>query len=238
MNLLRKLWLKGKIEFNFYMVHKWGLKKMPGKLEVPKYALKKYLPKDPVIIDCGAHIGSDSVELSRIFPNAQIHSFEPVPHLYEKLKWNTRRRSNITCYPYALSNSNGTATMYVSSGSSDASSSLLAPTGHMDQHADVKFNDVINVQTFTLDSWAEKYNVKKVDFMWLDMQGFEYPMLQASAKIFPSVKAIHTEVNPTELYKDSVLYPQFKSWLESRGFKVKAEMPDSTDIANVLFAKA
>ena len=129
MNLLRKIWLKAKIEFNFYMIHKWGLKKLPSGLEVPKYELKKYLPKDPVIIDCGAHVGSDSVELSRIFPHAQIHSFEPVPHLYQKLKWNTRKRPNITCYPYALSNSNGVATMYVSSGGSDASKIIAKSPG-------------------------------------------------------------------------------------------------------------
>jgi len=237
MNLIKKVLLKSKIELDFLLAQKYGITKLPGGLELPKYKLKQYLPKDPVIVDCGAHIGSDSVELSRIFQKGQIHSFEPVPDLYERLKRNTRRRSNISCYQLALSDKNGEAEMFVSSGSSDASSSLLAPTGHMNQHPEVKFSDTVSVETITIDSWAEKNKVDRVDFLWLDMQGFEMQMLSASTKILPTVKAIHTEVNTKELYKNSVLYADFRKWLESKGFVVKAELPNSVEMCNVLFVR-
>ena len=237
MNLIGKARMKLKIELDFYLTQKYGLKKLPGGLELPKFKLKEYLPKDPVIVDCGAHIGSDSVELSRIFPKGNVHSFEPVPDLYDRLKRNTRRRPNVSCYQLALSDKNGKADMYVSSGTSDASSSLLAPTGHMNQHPEVTFNNKVSVETITIDSWAEKYNVDRVDFLWLDMQGFEMQMLSASTKILPTVKAIHTEVNTKELYKNSVLYADFRKWLESKGFVVKAELPNSVEMCNVLFVR-
>jgi hypothetical protein len=59
--------------------------------------------------------------------------------------------------------------------------------------------------------------------MWLDMQGSEYQMLKASTKILPTVQVILTEVSLRELYEGCPLYPQYKSWLESEGFKVVIE---------------
>ncbi|MEJ7676472.1 MAG: FkbM family methyltransferase [Segetibacter sp.] len=199
---------------------------------------KKIFTKNSVIVDCGAHVGADSVELSKIFPKGQVHSFEPIPSIFKRLHNNSKKRSNIYCYELALSNRNGVAEMFVSSGSSDASSSLLAPTGHLKDHPDVYFENSIEVKTQTLDTWAAKNNIEKVDFLWLDMQGFELPMLQASNKILSTVKAIHTEVSTRETYSNSVLYNDFRKWLESIGFKVIAEaIPAGTDMGNALFLR-
>jgi hypothetical protein len=129
--------------------------------------------------------------------------------------------------------------MYVSSGSSDASSSLLKPTGHKEDHPDVYFENHIEVSTLTLDDWAETNNIPKVDFLWLDMQGFEYQMMQASATILPMVRLIHTEVSLREAYGQSLIYADFKKRLESRGFSVVAEaIPEGTDMGNALFVKS
>jgi len=220
------------------MEQKWGLKKPSDPYSIPKHILRKYLPANPVIIDCGAHVGADSVELAKIFPKASVHSFEPVPTIYNHLKQNTRHYQNITCYQLALNDNNGIAKMYVSSGSSDASSSLLVPTGHLSEHPDIYFDNTIEAKTITLDSWASQNNIKQVDFLWLDMQGAEFNMLTASVDILPTVKAIHAEVSTRETYKGGVLYNDFKKWLEERGFVVSAEaIPSGADMGNVLFVR-
>lgn len=46
--------------------------------KISKKYLKKFLPQQPTIIDCGAHDGSDSVELASTI-GGNIYSFEPVP---------------------------------------------------------------------------------------------------------------------------------------------------------------
>ena len=238
MHIINKILLKLRIEKRFLLEQKWGIKKPSDPHTISKSILKRYLPKNPIIIDCGAHIGSDSIELAKIFTQGKIHSFEPVPALYKFLKFNSRKQSNIFCYELALSNTNGIAKMFVSSGTSDASSSLLKPTGHLVDHPNVHFDNGIEVKTQTLDTWAEKNNIDKVDFLWLDMQGFELQMLKASNKILHTIKALHTEVSIKETYADAVLYKEFRVWLEGLGFELIAEsILKGTDMGNALFVR-
>ena len=76
MNLLEKITLKLSIEKRFFLEQRMGWKTPDDRYNIPKFLLRKYLPADSVIIDCGACDGSDSMELARIFPRAAIHSFE------------------------------------------------------------------------------------------------------------------------------------------------------------------
>ncbi|MDH7464506.1 FkbM family methyltransferase [Chitinophagaceae bacterium 26-R-25] len=236
MNFFDKVFLKMKIESNFLLRQKWGLLNPMDSTVLPKYLLKKYIPRNAVIIDCGAHYGSDSVELARIFPKSEVHSFEAVPTLFNKLKNNTRKYKRIRCYNVALSNETiDNAKFYVSSGTSDGSSSLLEPKDHLNDHPDVHFNECIDVKTISLDDWAHQNNIKKIDFLWLDMQGFEMHMLQASKTILPTVKAIYTEVSLKETYKKAPLYDEFRNFLIQKGFTVAIEAIQNTDMGNVLF---
>lgn len=205
---------------------------------ISKVILKRYLPNNPVIIDCGAYDGSDSVELAKLFKMATIHSFEPVDTLYARLMKNTKSYNNIKCYPIALADSNGTRDFYISEGASDASSSLLEPMEHLKNHPDTFFMKKVTVTTNTLDSWAKENNIEKVDMLWLDMQGFELKMLRASDVILESVYVIHTEVSTNETYKDVSLYNDYRSFLETKGFRVQIEaIPNGWNMGNVLFVK-
>ena len=237
MNLFNKVILKLKIETRFLLEQKWGLVKAGNEI-IPKNKLRKFIPANAVIIDAGAHIGADSVELARMFPSATIHCFEPVPAIYSFLLHNTRRCSNIKCFDMALSNESGHAKMYVSAGGSDASSSLQKPADHLADHSDVTFEKEIQVRTKSLDDWARDNKISKVDFLWLDMQGHELEVLKASTLILPTIKAIHTEVSLKNTYENAPLYKDYKSWLESEGFHVEIEaIPDGADMGNVLFVK-
>lgn len=238
MNYFNKILLKLKIETRFLLEQKWGLKKPLDNFSISKSILKKYLPYNAVIIDCGAHIGADSVELAKIFPEGTIHSFEPIPEVFKQLKYNSRKFPNIKCYQIALSNVSGKALMNVSSGGSDASSSLLNPTGHLHDNPEVLFERTVEVTTLTLDDWAKQESVKAVDFLWLDMQGFEYQMLQASNEILPAVKAIHSEVSMRDTYENGVLYPFLKNWMKTLGLSVISEaIPPNVNMGNVLFVR-
>ena len=237
MNLLQKIILKLKIEFRFYTEQKFGIIK-PNRFNIPKYLLKKYLPANPVMVDCGAHIGEDSVELARLFPKGTVYSFEAVPDVFKKLKHTIRRFKNIVCYNIALSDKTGVSDIYVSSGSYDGSSSLLQPVKHLEDHPDVTFNEVLPVNTITLDEWASQNAIKKVDLLWLDMQGYEYYMLKGSSAIFPQVDVIHTEVSTRETYSNVIRYEEIKEWLEQKGFgEVYKALPEGADMGNVLFVR-
>lgn len=236
--LLSKITLKLKIEWNFLLIHRLGWKRPSADDVIPKYQLKKILPANPTIIDCGAHIGADSIELARIFPDSKVYAFEPVPEVYHSLQHNVRKYKNIFTYQLALSNRNGTSKMYISSGDSDASSSLNKPVDHLADHPGVEFNNELEVKTRSLDQWAKENNIQSIDFLWLDMQGHELEMLKASVIILPRVKVIHTEVSVRESYAGVTTYQAYKEWLIAAGFVLyKEAVPANYDMGNALFVR-
>ena len=81
----------------------------------------------------------------------------------------------------------------------------------------------------------DKEAIDHVDFLWLDMQGHELAVLKASPRMLNSARAIHTEVSLKETYRGVPLYPEFRHWMENKGFKVVREALPWPDMGNVLF---
>lgn len=210
---------------------------IPLKGVVPKSVIAQHLPKKPVIVEAGAHVGLDTEELAKYFPDATIYAFEPVPDLYLQLVERTRSYKNIHCFPLAFSAQPGEAVMYVSSGVSDGSSSLLPPKDHLIDHPDVVFNETIQVQCTTMDDWAEANHIEKVDLLWLDMQGHELNALKSGLAVLEKAHTIYTEVNLKEVYEGAPLYSELRNWLEARNFKVVVEDIPWEDGGNVLFVR-
>lgn len=197
-----------------------------------------FLPENAVVLEAGAHVGSDTIEMAVLWPKATIYAFEPVPEIFNDLVQNTAYFPNVHRYPVALSDKSGRATFYVSSGDSDQAGSLLKPNDHLKYHPGVLFTKTIEVDCVNLDEWAQKNNVDHIDFMWLDMQGAELMVLKAAPKILRTVKMIVTEVNFYETYAGCPLYPEVKKWFESQGFIVATEVSSIyVDFGDVLFVR-
>jgi FkbM family methyltransferase len=204
---------------------------------VPKSFIKKFLPRNPIVVEAGAHIGSDTVEMAKLLPKGTIHAFEPVPSLYEQLEQNTYKLNNVRRYRLGLADYVGTANLFLSSGTSDASSSLLFPKEHLIEHPEVFFQEQINISVTTLDHWAHELGIQKVDLLWLDLQGYEFAVLKASPILLATVRVIYTEVNLKELYEGCPLYPEFRQWLKTQGFRIERQELAWEDAGNVLFVR-
>jgi len=204
---------------------------------IDKKYIAKFLPKNPIIVEAGAHVGLDTIEMAKIWPESKIYAFEPVLEIFNQLKKNTSKYSNITCIKLGLSNKTGVGKMFVSSGASDGSSSLLEPKEHLVIHPNVKFEKSSTISIISLDDWVKKNNIKKIDFLWLDLQGMEYSVLKKSKNLLKSTKVIVTEVSLVENYSNGVLYPKLKSFLLKNWFKIEKEEILWEDGGNVLFIK-
>jgi 2-O-methyltransferase len=204
--------------------------------EISKRYIGQFIPPNPVIIDAGAHAGEDSIEMARLWPRASVHAFEPVPALFAKMRRKARRYPNIRCYQLALGDRDDEMDMFISTGQ-DASSSLLKPKELLNEHPEITFDQQCRVRVTTIDKWAKNNGIDHVDFMWLDMQGYEMRALQGAAKILEKVAAIHTEVNLKETYSGASLYDDLRVWLENRGFSVDREQIPYEKQGNVLFVR-
>jgi FkbM family methyltransferase len=188
--------------------------------------LSQFLPENPVIIEAGAYDGRESCMLAQFWRKGHVHSFEPVSELYRKVAAITSRYPNITSYQLALGSETGSKTLFLSSEpgntkSVSMSSSLYPPKDHL-LYSTMIFHGKEVVNSITLDDWAKKNGIEKVDLLWLDMQGFELPALKAGTKVLSNVSVIIIELEFVEAYEGQPLYREVKSWLESQGFVLVA----------------
>jgi 2-O-methyltransferase len=196
-----------------------------------------HLPAAPVIVEAGAHVGSDTRAMARRWRSAKVHAFEPVPELFELLEQNVGSLAGVQCYPLALGAVTGEVPMWLSSGASDGSSSLRAPKTHLTSHPDVLFEAVATVRSVTLDDWSNEHGILP-DLLWLDLQGAELDALRGGESVLEHVRLIHTEVSVIEEYEGGALYSELRSWLGQRGFEVLVEaVPADAPQGNVLFGR-
>lgn len=206
--------------------------------------IKSYLPPNPVIIEAGANNGTDSLQMATVWPEGHLYCFEPVPEIFYFLRKNTRSYKNIQCYQKALSDFTGYTTFYLSSyvnndsiGPISGSGSLLPPKEHLKYDPNIYFPSTTEVETITLDEWSKHEGINHIDFLWLDMQGYELNMLKAS-ELIKNARVIYTEVIFVEAYKGQYLYEDVKIWMEANGFElIGNDFTKNAWFGNALFLK-
>jgi hypothetical protein len=79
-------------------------------------------------------------------------------------------------------------------------------------------------------------NIPQVDFMRLDMQGFELEALKGSLATLRRTSAVQLEVSNVQLYQGAPLYPEVEEWMHHQGFRpaIKAVFRVA---GNVLFVR-
>ena len=182
----------------------------------PLELIRSFLPPNPIIVEAGAHFGEDTQIFASKWPSGLIYAFEPFPDSYQKLRKKVRLYSNVVTYQMALSNQTGSALFFYSL-KHPGCSSLISPTSRKAKSIPFEKNPII-VSTITLDDLAQLCGIDHIDFVWLDVEGFELPILQASKTIFKTVKVIFLEVNYIALHEKMPLADEVVDWLKSQGF--------------------
>ena len=123
-----------------------------------------FVKEGMVVADIGANVGYFTRFLSKkVGATGSIHSFEPIPGTFDMLQdtISLNHLENITAVNKAVSNSNGTVTMYLSHTHYMAS---IDSGWASDEGGNLK------VESVTLDSYFEKLG-KYPDFIKMDIEG-------------------------------------------------------------------
>lgn len=199
--------------------------------------LSEYLPANPIIIEAGAFNGIDTKKMASFWPNSVIHAFEPVPEIFQQLVSETAGYPQIKKYPIALSNVTGVAKFYIAEHPKRPQAICQAGSLHKPKDrlkaSPITYPRTISVNTVTLADWAKEQAITSVDFMWLDMQGHELSVLQASLEFIRKTSLIYIEVNFIDAYENQPSYQEINTWMESQGFVAIAQ--DFNDKPNRFF---
>ncbi len=198
--------------------------------------LKKY--QFQTILDVGSNVGQFAEKIILNFPKAEIHCFEPLPDVYDKLKYNLRNKSNTHFYNYAIGASMGEMDMY--SNEYSPSSSLLEMTDLHKSNFDFAIkSETTKIQLRTLDGLFKNPVVGPI-LLKVDVQGYELSVLAGGDNVLKLCQAVIIETCFHRLYKDQPLFEDIYDYLTSRGFRYvgNIEQYESPDDNQILFADA
>jgi FkbM family methyltransferase len=191
---------------------------MAGVRVMDKRNFLNYVNDSVTVIEAGANKGYDTIGLSQVFKNGIVYGIEPIKHHFDELTKRTINCPNIKLFNFALHNKNGTAEMFVSSGKTIGSDTLLEPKEHLRLHPDIYFNDKQKTKTITLDRFVKDNNITGDIVCWFDMEGNEYNVLSASKTAINQIKLIYTEYSIVERYSGLCLFDDFSKFLLDKGF--------------------
>lgn len=137
-----------------------------GEYEEEDTLIDSFVNKNSVCFDIGANAGWFSLHLAQKIPGIQIHSFEPIPAVFNNFKRNLTLNGFQGIHPYNLgfSNEEGVQELHFSPSLTALSSfKQLFP----EQTSKVKCSFT------TLDNFVKNNNIRKIDFLKIDVEGAE-----------------------------------------------------------------
>ncbi len=165
------------------------------------------------IAHVGAHLGQE-VEIYKKYTEDFIYLFEPQKEVFKKLKENTINLNNVELFNFALGSENKMVELNKSSTNDGASSSILQPGLHKTLHEEIKFLEKEKVKLKRFDS----LDIEGVNFLTIDVQGFELEVLNGFGEMISKLDFIYTEINRDYVYKENVLIEDLDYKLEKEGF--------------------
>lgn len=172
----------------------------------------KQLRKDlvnGVIFDIGANVGDWSKFVIQEYCGIafKLYIFEPSVATFQQLRHNISESHNVFLYPIGFGDKKETLKIFYDYESQGSASILMK---------DAKFSEEITIET--IDSFCKEHDIVQIDFLKMDVQGYEYNILLGAKEMLESgsIKAIQFEFDEPNIenrifFKDfwNMLHPKY-----------------------------
>jgi len=142
--------------------------------------LRTRLPHGGIFFDVGGFRGITTQFFAKYAD--QVHTFEPMPENVQSIKQvlNVRKISNVSVHQIALSNKQDTSDFHIYEIKGHNSLGKVQTFS--------KYSHTIKVPTATLDVFAEEHSIEHIDFLKIDVEGFELEVLQGAQRLLAEGK--------------------------------------------------
>lgn len=171
------------------------------------------------IVDVGASGGIDP-KWAKFTSAYRGILFEPDPREYETLK--SKSGKHLIVLNSALSDSVNTVDFNLCR-KQQASSFYLPNTDFLNKFPESERFEVtktIRIKTDTLDHQLRINGIAEIDFMKVDTQGHELPILKGSVDYLTNAIGLEIEVEFAQLYKDQPLFNQVDTFVRENDFEL------------------
>lgn len=170
------------------------------------------------VIDVGGSKGNAALQFHKLFPNAEIYSFEPLSDCFRTMNEKMGSVSGFHSFNVALSNDKGRDIIHRSSYSGCSS---LRKMGDLHKEAFPVtaggYDESIEVDT--MDGVLSQFKLKENILVKIDVQGLEDKVISGGEKTLLRVKAVIIETSFVELYQGQPLFGEVYKLLSGLGFK-------------------
>jgi FkbM family methyltransferase len=189
-------------------------------------AIRRLVRSGSVVLDVGANVGIFSVWLRRCAgPDSTVHAFEPVPTTHRRLRETLALNGldDLRTHPLAITNVDGPVTMHVFDDAHSAWSSLGTPS-----FDGVVATATLEVEGRTLDTFAVQHAIERIDFLKIDVEGFELHALQGAARLLGAgaIDVLSFEVSAIALAASGVRPREVFALLADAGYRAYEPTPD------------
>jgi len=178
--------------------------------------------KGDVVFDCGANIGLFSAMLADY--ECICYAFEPMPANISYLEKIISLNPHILLAPYAVGDTEGSI-QFVNTEYCSTETKIASDKNEFDNA------EKITVNSITLDSFVNKNNIKKVDFIKSDIEGAERLLLKGAQGILKefkpklSISSYHLPDDP-EVLRELILEANSNYIIEEHYKKMYAHVPE------------
>ncbi|MFT3912051.1 MAG: FkbM family methyltransferase [Ferruginibacter sp.] len=183
---------------------------------------KTIIKEGDTVIELGAHIGYISLYFSKLAGTAgKLYVFEPGANNlpYTRANINNSKIKNIELIEKAVSDENGTATFYLENITGQ-SNSLVKDYRVTKKIQSKTFTELqknaVEVETIRLDDFVKQRNIKKVDFVKIDIEGAEYMAIKGMQNILDELK-------PTMMIEVTENHEALFNLLKGKGYVIVDE---------------
>jgi FkbM family methyltransferase len=147
-----------------------------GFREPARQRVYKAVNTGDVVIDVGANVGDTSLHFAKLVgARGKVHAFEPHPVTFQRFKKNAELNElpNLVLNPVGLGSANATFTMRsVDEGNQGMNQISRSAPGSGD----------LEIIVTTLDEYADRNAMDRMDLIKIDVEGFEYDALLGSRR--------------------------------------------------------
>jgi FkbM family methyltransferase len=191
------------------------------------------------------HIGANVGEEAQAYKKAGIKNVvwvEANPEIYKTLVMNVAGYGHKT-FNFCAGDENKEVVLHIANNNGQ-SSSILALGTHKKQHPEVKFTHDISVPMMRIDSFfsyvpgqSERYDLKDIDYLSLDIQGAELKALHGMGSLLGQFKWAYIEVNKAAVYENCPHVNEVDAYMKSFGFRRVVTAPWIGDWSDALYSK-
>lgn len=190
-----------------------------------------------VVFEVGCADGRDTRQfLQKFGENFKIYTFDPEPinikamtelgvkNCVDVLNDDIVSDSRHIFHPYAMSDINGTITFHRSrdTGYEDKgyskgrySGSIHKPVDQLKGWPHIVFDNSVEVETKTLDSFCKEHKIKHIDFLWMDTQGAEGKIFNGAKRMLKNVDYVYTEYYNQDMYENQMYFEDLQKLLSN-----------------------